>query len=491
LTKPASPSDPYAKGLELAEAGQNEEALACLQEHLMTAPNDGQALNDTGAVLYALGCFEEAAEHFKMALRHLDPPAAEALWNLAEVELAAGHPRQVMEMFSALSKAGLLNVDLINRTAKSFLDRDDAAGAIDSMLLSLRLSPLQQKVLDPIIENVRRLRPKVAMFCGAPDRQHFQAIANFVEPRFETKIFEGDSSDQMFDLMRWCDIAWFEWCTSQLAAASHHTKVCRIVAQMHHFEVFQPWPIQTRWENVDVLLTCGNTALTELLRQRAPGLAEKTRLLECPIGVDIDHLAFADRPKGKNLVCLTDLVLPRNPMLLLQCFQKLHAADGQYRLSFTGQIQDDVLEHYLHHIIAEMGLTDSVRFDGWQEDLDEYLADKHYVVSASLAEGQPVQMHEAMARGLKPVVHSFPGWRGMLPEDAVFTTTDEFCKRILDGPYRPREYRDFVADKFSLGACLAAINGVLLDLERDPLAAGQEACASRGGGEQDELQKGP
>ena len=466
MTGSSSEGGSYEQGLKLADAGRHEEALALLQEHLLGSPEDGQALNDAGALLYALGRLDEAREHLKKALEHIDGCPAETLSNLAEVNLAAARPEEAMAMLGPLAQAEVLSPDLVNRIATGFLDNDDPARAAEAILCSLSMAPEQEEVLRPILENVHRLRPKVAFFCGAGDRQYMDVVCRFAEPRFETKTFEGSSPDEMFELMRWCDIAWFEWCTTQLAAASQHSKVCRIIARLHHFEVFQPWVAQTKWENVDVLVTSGNSAILEMLAQRAPQLEEKTRLVEVPIGVDLEELAFVDRPRGKNLLCLSELVLPRNPMFVLQCFAKLHSIDPEYRLSFAGQIHDDVLEQYLRHMVAEMELAASVSFDGWQEDLAGYLEDKHYVVSASLVEGQPVQIHEAMARGLKPVVHSFPGCRRFLPEECLFLTAEDFCQRILEEPYRPQSYRDFVSRDYSQVTYLAKVNEIFLAMER-------------------------
>ena len=35
----------YQKALDLAEAGKHEEALACIQEYLVSAPNDAEAMS--------------------------------------------------------------------------------------------------------------------------------------------------------------------------------------------------------------------------------------------------------------------------------------------------------------------------------------------------------------------------------------------------------------------------------------------------------------
>ena len=469
MTGSSSEGGAYGQGLKLADAGRHEEALALIQEHLLSSPEDGQALNDAGALLYVLGRLDEAREHLKKALEHIDGCPAETLSNLAEVGLAAGRPEEVMALLGPLAQAEALSPDLVNRIATGFLDNDDPSRAAEAILCSLSMAPDQEYVLRPILDNIHRLRPKVAFFCGTGDRQYMDVVCRFTEPRFEMKIFEGNSPDEMFELMRWCDIAWFEWCTTQLAAASQHSKVCRIVARLHHFEVFQPWLAQTKWENVDVLVTSGNTAILDLLAQRAPQLEEKTRLLTVPIGVDLEELPFVNRPRGRNLVCLSELVVPKNPMFALQCFQKLHSIDPEYHLSFAGQIRDDVLEQYLQHMVAEMGLGESVSFDGWQQDITAYLKDKHYVVSTSMVEGQPVQIHQAMARGLKPVVHSFPGCRDFLPDEGVFLTVDEFCHRILEESYRPESYRDFVARKYSQVAYLAKVNEIFLAMEKRPV----------------------
>ena len=57
----------YKEALELAEAGKTEEALTCIQEYLASAPNDAEALNDTGAILFSLGYREDAVNHFTKA----------------------------------------------------------------------------------------------------------------------------------------------------------------------------------------------------------------------------------------------------------------------------------------------------------------------------------------------------------------------------------------------------------------------------------------
>lgn len=143
----------YLEALELAEAGKSEEALACIQEYLASSPHDAEALNDTGAILFSLGYTEEAINHLVKA-RQLYPDAAEILWNLAETYLAIGQPRLAMELFEDMQKLGILNADVLNRTADGCLNNGLLADAVRMLEWSLEISP-DQKVLHPMIDIIR------------------------------------------------------------------------------------------------------------------------------------------------------------------------------------------------------------------------------------------------------------------------------------------------------------------------------------------------
>jgi len=72
----------YKKGLQLAERNDLVGALACIQEHLVACPRDGEALNDAGTILAALGRPWPVVEHLRRALEITGDPRY--LVNLAE-----------------------------------------------------------------------------------------------------------------------------------------------------------------------------------------------------------------------------------------------------------------------------------------------------------------------------------------------------------------------------------------------------------------------
>lgn len=456
----------YKKGLELAEAGRHKEALECIKLYLGMTPNDAQAINDAGAILHCLGRSDEAIEYFQRA-RALAPDSAEILWNLAEAYLAVGNAKHAAELFDDMSHKGVLSADVLNRTANVLLEQGNSADALETLLRSLQSWP-NQEVLKPMVEVIHSKRPKIAFFCGIKGGVKFLTdIYNFVGERFPVKFFEGGDINQMHELMQWSDISWFEWCTNIAVEASKLPKVCRNIVRLHAFEAYEDWPGSVRWENIDDLILVGNSYVKEALLKRVPSLEARTRVVTIPNGVNLPKFKFVDRPRGKNLACVGYLHGGKNPMFLLQCIQKLHYIDRQYRLFFAGVFQERRLEQYIRYMVRALDLSDVVFFDGWQEDVGAWLQDKHYIVSASIGESQGMGLLEGMACGLKPVIHNFPGAEQIFPSEYLFNIAEEFCGQVCSERYEPWQYRKFVEERYSLQNQLSAINKLFLRFEAE------------------------
>jgi glycosyltransferase involved in cell wall biosynthesis len=372
-----------------------------------------------------------------------------------------------MQLFDRMQQSGVLNADVLNRTASVFLNQNNKADAIEMLLRSLRICP-NQEILQPMIQVIRSKRPKVAFFCGlAGDTKFLSDIYEFIEQRFNVRFFEGRDVNQMYELMKWSDISWFEWCTNLAVEASRLPNVCRNIVRLHRFEAYGEWPGHVQWENIDSLITVGSSFVEEALLKQVPNIRNQTRLITIPNGVNLDKFKFTDRPRGKNIASVGYLNMRKNPMFLLQCMQKLHYIDPEYKLFFAGNFQDSMLEQYIKHIVRALKLTDVVFFDGWQEDMNAWLKDKHYIVSGSIGESQGMGLLESMACGLKPVIHNFPGADQIFPSEFLFNISEEFCEQILSGKYESQRYREFVGTNYSLEDQLTKINKIFTRLEAE------------------------
>jgi hypothetical protein len=456
----------HQKGLQLAEAGRYQDAMVCMQEHLRMDPDDAEVLNDTGAILHCLGRSKEAIDYFVKAQR-LRNDSAEIVWNLVEAYIATGKAAEAMQLFDKMQEMGVLNADVLNRTASIFLNQHNKADALEMLLRSLRVTP-NQEILQPMIQVIRSKRPKVAFFCGLTgDTKFLTDIYEFIENRFNTRFFEGQDVNQMYELMKWSDISWFEWCTNIAVQASRLPKVCKNIIRLHRFEAYGEWPSHVQWENIDSLITVGNSFVEEALLKQIPNIRNRTQHITISNGVNLDKFKFIDRSRGKNIASVGYLNMRKNPMFLLQCMQKLHYIDPEYKLFFAGNFQDPMLEQYIKHIVQTLNLTDVVFFDGWQEDINAWLKDKHYIVSASIGESQGMGLLEAMACGSKPVIHNFPGAGQIFPSEFLFNIAEEFCEQILSEQYEPDKYRRFVEENYALKDQLPKINNIFTQFEAD------------------------
>jgi len=482
----ATKSNPYQRSLELAEDGDYPEALARAQEHLRTEPEDVQALNDAGAILYCLGRPDEAIDHFVKA-RSLQNGSAEILRNLVEAYLAVGRANEVIQLFDDMEQMGILKTDMLNRIANLLLDQDNKGGAIEILQKSLQIAP-EQKILEPMIEVIRSKMPKVAFFCGG-DREALNEITEFIKRRFEVRLCEAREEKELYESMKSSDICWFEQCANLAVTASKLPKVCKIIYRLQHHEAYKQWPKEVNWANIDVLVTVGNSFFRDALTQTVPEIDESTSIVTVPNGVNLEKFEFKNRRRGKNIAFLGNLRMVTNPAFVLQCMQKLHYIDPEYRLFFGGQFEDAALEQYLRYIVDALGLRDVVFFDGGAEDVSPvrspgassgtgaerftsngvscWLEDKHYIVSTGIIEGDGMGLLEGMACGLKPVIHNFPGAQRAFPQRFLFNISEEFCEQILSDNYEPQWYRRFVEENYPLENQLININDIFTKLETE------------------------
>ncbi len=289
----------YEEGLDLAEAGKYQEALEYMLERLGTTPDDAEVLNDTGAILHCLGRSDEAIAHFVKA-RNVLNDSAEILWNLAEAYLAVGKASEAAQVFDEMDQLGVLNADTLNRTAEVFLNQDNKAGALEMLLRSLVLLP-EQEILHPMVDVIRFNRPKVAFFCDENATGAVNEIARFVKERFDVGFLEDTSQDQVHELTKWSDIAWFEWGNDLAVAGSKQPKTCRNIIGPYRNEGHQQWSQEVNWANIDVLVAVGDCAVKEALADELPGLESQTSIAVIPSDVNLEGFVDEDYPLRNQL----------------------------------------------------------------------------------------------------------------------------------------------------------------------------------------------
>jgi tetratricopeptide (TPR) repeat protein len=455
----------FQQAVSLAQQGQDAEALERLEVFLKARPAHGPAWNLAGCLAMKTGQMQKAISAFKKSLLFANSPKETAA-NLAEAYLKADQPSRAAGLLKSLHTEAPADPHLSLRIARRLQEQRDWAGAMEVLQRGRSFSG-QAALFERAIEELKKKRAQIAFFCGADGNTFLRDIVRYLEERYPVRCFEGSTSQEMAELMKWSDISWFEWATNLAQIGSQLPKVCRTIVRLHRYEAYQPWVKQIRWPQVDLLITVGNSNVPEALEQWVPDIRNQVPIVRIPNGVKLDSIPFQNRSRGKRIAFVASVRMVKNPMFLLQCMHCLHQIDPEYELFIAGKEDDFLLHQYIRHQMKELGLERTVHFDGWIGDIQSWLADKHYLAVTSVIESQGMGILEAMAAGVKPVIHNFPGAREIYGSDFLFNTAEEFCQHILSEEYAPVSYREFVEQRYPISRTLIQIDEILGSFEQE------------------------
>jgi glycosyltransferase involved in cell wall biosynthesis len=172
-----------------------------------------------------------------------------------------------------------------------------------------------------------------------------------------------------------------------------------------------------RWlaRRTDVLIAVSDTVRRDLL---ALGIGRPEQWRVVPVGLNVGRLAELPLPNGAPIVrfgMVGRLVPIKNPSLFLDAFDQTHRRAGPHRIEGV-IVGDGPLRPSLEAETRRRGLSELVRFDGWQRDLLAVYGNLEVACLTSWNEGTPVAMIEAMAAGRAVVATNAGGVQDVLAD---------------------------------------------------------------------------
>jgi glycosyltransferase involved in cell wall biosynthesis len=223
-----------------------------------------------------------------------------------------------------------------------------------------------------------------------------------------------------------------------------------VLVRLHGYELFNGSLLQINWNVVDRLIFVAEHK-RQFFLQNYKDIIPVGKTTMVRNAVDTHRFSIADnKQKNKNIAFVGYINYRKQPILLLQFFYELLQRDPAFRLHIRGTHQDIRIKMAMEQMLAELKIEDKVYFYDRVVDLNEFYADKTYVLSTSIEESFHYSIGEGMAAGLKPVIHAWVESRDIWPEQFIFRNLDEFLKLFLDGSVNPEEYRQYILDHFSL-----------------------------------------
>jgi glycosyltransferase involved in cell wall biosynthesis len=198
-----------------------------------------------------------------------------------------------------------------------------------------------------------------------------------------------------------------------------------------------------------------------ILKEKIPSLEENVRTYVIQNGVDLKRFPYKERKPGYNLAYVGYINHKKNSSLLLQCIKSLVDLDTRYKLHIAGFHEQLRYKLYFENLVRDMGIEDNIKIYGWVDDVASWLEDKNYIISTSIGEGCPVSIMEAMASGIKPLIHNWPGAKELFQKTYIFNTIDEFKNMVLNENYNSSEYREWIETHYSLEEQLKNIEQLL------------------------------
>jgi len=307
---------------------------------------------------------------------------------------------------------------------------------------------------------------KVSVICMSGLDNFIDNIIDGLSDGYMVRKFIVKTEQDIYNAIDWGDLIWLEWANQSAIIATNYEgiKGKKVILRLHSYEVFTDYPKQINWDVVDRLIFVA-PHIRDILNELSPGIVDKVKSEVIYNGVDIEKIPFKEREPGYNVAWVGYINYKKNPQMALQVIKKLVDINKRYKLHIAGLYQDLRYKIYLEHMIKEMGLQDNVIFYGWIDDMESFWKDKNYLLHTSLHEGHSLAVNEAMARGVKPVIHNFRGARELYPIDWLFNTIDEAVNTFRAWDYNTlsdRNTRQYIIDKgWTLENQLANIKKVI------------------------------
>lgn len=262
--------------------------------------------------------------------------------------------------------------------------------------------------------------------------------------------------EEVEKLLNWADLTFCEWAGDLAVAATKLPKQCRIVVRVHGYETHSGHIQEVDWAKVDDVLFVADY-LRDLAVEQAPIIAEACNTYVVPGGVESEKYSIGEEKNKKRIAMAAYGNQKKNFPLALQILAKCPA---DYELHIATEWQDHRLHMYVNHLIEELGLSGRVFFHPWQTDLNEFYKDKDYYLSSSEEESFHYALAEAMAAGLKPVIHCWKSARDFYEDRWIWRTVDEAVE-MLSEVGSPDEYRQYAIKHLDIGRNLKRIDRII------------------------------
>lgn len=478
----------------LFSQGKIQEAEEILTP-LMGEPESGaKAANYLGIIRQSQGRGDEAGELFQRALEQA-PEDQEIRGNLAFNLVGRQKWAEAKEQLQKLVAVNQNQAKLWTLLAKAEQGLGNIRSAVEFLDKSLTIDPDQpdlRQAREKLTRNDKMsamsgrgeagARPSVLMCCQKPMEGFAFSLCDALEKEAAVKRVVADNFGAFPWPIKSASTVWLEWGAEMSIAATNEPGLLedkkKVVLRLHSYEILGRLAGEINYGVVtDVVFV--SHFMRRIFERRFPGRLKGRRVHIIHNGIDLDKFPFIAGKGRRKIAFIGQMDPKKDPMVMLQAFAFLHNRHPELELHVAGAPDNNRYYMTMPDFLAKNGLDqETAHFYGHVKDIPAWLADKDFILCTSPFESQGVGLLEAMHRGLRPLIYSFPGSEELYPASFLWKNFDDLERLMLEGP-EPEECRRFVAEKYSMSRQAANFLKVLTGdeevVEETPVSAGTAA----------------
>lgn len=284
------------------------------------------------------------------------------------------------------------------------------------------------------------------------------------------EIFQSAYPD--WDRIAWADAAVFFWCDpyAQDLARKASEFNCQKIIQVVDLDAWAGHWGTVDWSQIDDMVFMSQHIKDMVLGHQQPvweaNNASQPRIHHLPLGVEPNDWKFKDRSKNPRKVMgfvAAEWWSAKNPAMIPMFMKKLVDIDPEWKFSWVGKWGPEKwLLHYIYNQLDTLGLREHVHIDfNPQPSLDDWWEGIDYFVTFSQKDSYSLIVGEAMAKGIKTMVHNFFGAENIWDRKYVWTHFDELVEKVLADDYDSAEYRNYIHKHHNINPILQQWDNLL------------------------------